>query len=183
MRSLSIFGLLLTGCHPLANGDFSPSSLDATKPPPAGPDLYLGWFSPGAVTGVTITGVAEGDEVHLSRAAAIGSGPCPLVLDGMCLDLVAPLRRFPATIAEAGGWAYVSVRVPSSVDVGRRFSLQAAILTDEGAALTPAYATSIEDGGVCFGLYEPVCGLDSTTYSNTCMAEMAGMVIDYDGPC
>lgn len=183
MRALFFFGLLLTGCHPLTDEGSSVSSLDVTKPPPAGPDLYLGWFYPGGVTGVTITGITEGDEVHLARAAEIGRGPCPLVLDGLCLDLDTPIQRFPATIAEPGGWAYVTVRVPSSVDIGRVFALQAAILTSTGAELTPAYTTSIEDAGACISLYEPVCGLNGITYSNSCIADMAGMVIDYEGPC
>ena len=182
MRAFLLLSCSLFGCTTMNPGT-SDAPDQAPMPPPARPALYLGWFSPGGATGVTVTGISEGAEVHLVRSAEIGSGPCPLILDGLCLDLERPLRRFLPTESEPGGWAYIPVRVPASVAVGRTFALQAAILDDEGAELTPAYDATILEGGVCFGLYEPVCGLDGVTYSNSCVAEMAGMVIDYEGSC
>lgn len=183
MRALLLLAWALTACQPL-DGEASDRSSDPfARPPPAGPDLYLGWMSPGASTGLTVTGISAGDEVHLARSDASGPGPCWDVLDGLCLDLAGAVRRFPVTYGESGGWAYVPVRVPPSVAVRRPVSLQAVIFTDEGPALTPAYDTTIEEPGGCIALWEPVCGLNGVTYSNTCDAAMAGMVIDYDGPC
>ena len=35
----------------------------------------------------------------------------------------------------------------------------------------------------CPEVYAPVCGCDGVTYSNACFADMAGVAIDYRGPC
>lgn len=183
MRALLILGWFLPACHSF-DGDASVLSSDlSVLPPPTGPDLHVGWLSPGAWTGVTVTGISEGDEVHLARSGSTGSGPCWALLDGLCLDLVPPVRRFPVTYGQPGGWAYVPVRVPMSAALGRPVSLQAVVFRDEGVLLTPAQATSIEEAGGCIALWDPVCGLDGVTYSNTCDASMAGMVIDYEGTC
>ena len=35
----------------------------------------------------------------------------------------------------------------------------------------------------CIEIYEPVCGCDGITYSNTCYAKRAGLVSWKDGEC
>ena len=107
MRALLVLGWTLTACQPL-DGEASDLSSDPfVRPPPARPDLYLGWMSPGASTGVTVTGISAGDEIHLARSDASGPGPCWDVLDGLCLDLAGPVRRFLIPMANRGEYELV----------------------------------------------------------------------------
>jgi len=45
-------------------------------------------------------------------------------------------------------------------------------------------STLIVSGGVCITVYEPVCGCNGVTYSNSCVATTKGGVSSYvDGEC
>ncbi len=35
----------------------------------------------------------------------------------------------------------------------------------------------------CIQIFDPVCGIDGTTYSNSCFAGVAGVQIDHEGLC
>ncbi len=38
-------------------------------------------------------------------------------------------------------------------------------------------------GGVCYTLYDPVCGCNGTTYGNSCFANSAGVSVRFRGVC
>ena len=45
-------------------------------------------------------------------------------------------------------------------------------------------STLIDSGAMCITLYEPVCGCNGVTYSNSCVATTRGGVSSYvDGEC
>ena len=43
--------------------------------------------------------------------------------------------------------------------------------------------SKIDLDGVCITVYEPVCGCDKITYTNSCKAQNAGVVSWVDGEC
>ena len=45
------------------------------------------------------------------------------------------------------------------------------------------YGECKEEPAVCITLWDPVCGKDGKTYSNTCFASLAGVEIAYEGAC
>ena len=43
--------------------------------------------------------------------------------------------------------------------------------------------SKIDEQAVCIEIYEPVCGCNAKTYSNTCYAKRAGLISWKDGEC
>ncbi|MCH7514454.1 MAG: hypothetical protein IH947_11020 [Bacteroidetes bacterium] len=43
--------------------------------------------------------------------------------------------------------------------------------------------TKVNRDAVCYALYEPVCGCDGNTYSNSCEAQLAGLISWEEGEC
>jgi hypothetical protein len=84
----------------------------------------------GAPITFTVTGLPPGTAVRLVRAVGggIGSGPCPSVLGGQCLDINGPqgVAVFPFTmVADATGQASRTMMIPAGVPDGTSVGFQA----------------------------------------------------------
>lgn len=55
-------------------------------------------------------------------------------------------------------------------------SLRPSVVKDEGGARGKPET-------VCTDLYNPVCGRDGQIYSNSCEANVKGVIVDYPGAC
>jgi hypothetical protein len=55
--------------------------------------------------------------------------------------------------------------------------------SDDHVDPEPPCKTDGIDDMVCIEVYEPVCGCDNNTYSNSCYAERAGITSWTDGEC
>ncbi len=47
----------------------------------------------------------------------------------------------------------------------------------------PEKPTTTSNIGACITLWDPVCGKNGKTYSNTCFAKLAGIEVEYKGEC
>lgn len=90
---------------------------------------------PGQATTTTVTGAIAFETVFfLVSTGGAGSGPCPLPLGGLCLDVLKPIPKIQQIGADANGVATWAFTVPSTIPVGTNVWLHAVVDRDADSA-------------------------------------------------
>jgi hypothetical protein len=132
MRLVLLFLVLACETGPAAPRGVA---LDVPHLPPPGEALSVDvtGAAPGAPLTLHARNADPGETIHfVVNGSGSGVGPCPSVLDGLCVDLSPPFFRF-SSVADAGGEAWFDVDLPASIDPSRVLGVQAFALRD-GAA-------------------------------------------------
>ena len=123
---------LLTAC---ATGveDPNQSNFGVDRPlPPPGEELGISFDggTPGEIFSMRVTNADPGEDVQFVISAnGAGVGPCPALLDGLCVELTPPLYRFTST-ADSLGRAQYDVTLPATLDPSRTLGFQAFAVRD-----------------------------------------------------
>ncbi len=123
-------------------------------PPPGALDIYtLGLLPPGAVAEIVVENAVPGVPVRLvGGLGGLGSGPCPAVLGGLCVDIRGPVRSLNTLNANSRGVVRFYVPVPGDIAFDRAwvqaFQVQGSILSSSATALLeiPELSDSDNDG-------------------------------------
>ncbi len=144
MRSILLL-LVLGAC---STSQESPTSLSGGVTISAPPPRLL--FAPavgGERTLVLVRNLEPGTWVSLAGSlAGPGVGPCPPVLEGACLDLLAPVRLAEVEASPQGD-ALLVLDVPATL-AGETLSVQAAAFGRRGVALTAVASRVVGQGPV-----------------------------------
>lgn len=87
----------------------------STGAAPPALDLTAGILIRGLPTDLTVQAATAGETVHfLYSLNGVGTGHCPPALGGLCLDILAPVRKSGSAQADGTGKAVLRVSVPST---------------------------------------------------------------------
>jgi hypothetical protein len=88
------------------------------------------WVAGQSVTTTTTGAVAFENVRFILSTGGEGNGPCPAPLGGLCLDVLKPMPKVTAIIADANGVANWVFTVPATIPVGTTMWLQAIVDRD-----------------------------------------------------
>ncbi len=124
--------LLLAACATGVDDPNQPEFGVTTPLPPPGEDLGISFDggTPGELFSIRVTNADPGETVQFVISAnGPGAGPCPDILDGLCVGLTPPLYRFSGT-ADSLGRAQYDVTLPATLDPSRVLGIQAFAVRD-----------------------------------------------------
>jgi len=125
---------------PNADPAWTAGESEVAPPPPI--TLAVTALRPGDPATLTTTGAVPGAKVMFGFSTALGSGPCPAALDGLCLDLVAP-SLVGSAIADDSGLATLDFNVPPNAPPTAVAYFQSAEL-GSAPAVSPAVSETVQ---------------------------------------
>jgi hypothetical protein len=107
-----------------------------------------------------VRGAAPGAKVSFLRGSAYGPGDCPASIAPACLQILDPVYVLGKVVADADGYAKLTVTVPAHAPIGRTMAFQA-IHKAPDVRLSEAQEREVRDFGTVapYGLgatYQPV---------------------------
>jgi uncharacterized repeat protein (TIGR03806 family) len=108
------------------------------SPPPGVPPVLSATDAyPGQPMTWTIEDLDPNETVYLGRSlGGLGSGPCPPIAGGACLDIANPVVLQGITTADASGVATFDLTVPATAPLGMSVAFQAMAIRGPGGADT-----------------------------------------------
>lgn len=124
MRTILALSLFAAGC--------ATDTVDALPLDQAAPStlthVAVG-IEPGATASFVVDGAAPGELVRvLYSTRGQGVGPCPSVIGGQCMGIVAPLSNLGTARADTNGRAIINVDVPATAPIGASIATQAVVV-------------------------------------------------------
>jgi hypothetical protein len=156
--------------------------------------IMLAWLSPAAPAqtylelgvsavdvGETMTlevrGAAPGAKVSFLRGSGYGAGSCPASIAPECLQILDPTYLMGKVVADADGYAQLTVTVPATAPIGTTMAFQA-VHKNPDVRLSEAQERDVRDFGSVdpYGLgatYQPVS--DTLLLPNLMLADTIGI--------
>ncbi len=122
LRSVPLLTLLPFSCldttpeivGTLDEGELVTELAVAHAPPPRTLSLEVNNLFAGDMAELHVSGAEPGDMIRIGYGRSLGAGPCPAALNGLCLDITAPVHMASfGAFADADGEAWLWVRVPN----------------------------------------------------------------------